>query len=464
MTRGRANRFSVLTAMLFAVSAPGAFADEPKAAPEVRQPGQPAVLKGRVTNEAGVGLPGARVRVAIPAVDMRNIDPRTPQLIMEARADENGDYRVELPGIAKRTSVSLDAMTPGFRKLWGTLMAGGDFRKVDVEPGATVEAKMALQPARYFSGIVIDEKGGPIPGVEIFAAYVFNRGTGGIEKTESGADGSFEVYNYPMAENAFGDEKRKGRVSFSHPDFIGSVIEDVYALGPDRNRDIRVVLPAGRKITGTVFDVDGKPVHGAMVEAQLEKEGIGGNTRKAALTDAKGGFALRGLGPGPTKLSAYALDIKQKLKMSIDLVVDRDKIDVRLQPIVLPADLKTYDVLGTQLTDVTPALKSAYDLFYDRGALILNPGRDCERLEIGAIEAGNVFWMVSQSRVGSVREFIEGILAQTGGRTAEAYSIRVVYGFKTVEFVGTHTQQLKLTKEDVNALQAVADRIKAESR
>ena len=61
----------------------------------------------------------------------------------------------------------------------------------------------------------------------------------------------------------------------------------------------------------------------------------------------------------------------------------KNDLEVRLKPIPLPADLKKYAVLGMQLADVTPELKSAYDLYFDRGALILDPGKDSDRLKIG---------------------------------------------------------------------------------
>ena len=75
-------------------------------------------------------------------------------------------------------------------------------------------------------------------------------------------------------------------------------------------------------------------------------------------------------------------------------------------------------MLGMQLADVTPELKSAYDLFNDRGALILDPGKDSDRLKIGQLAEGYVFWMVGNKRIGSVREFVNRLLAETAGQTA----------------------------------------------
>ena len=192
-----------------------------------------------------------------------------------------------------------------------------------------------------------------------------------------------------------------------------------------------------------------------MVEA-VRKEG---SHRKATMTDANGKFALRGLSEGLTMLTARALDIKQKLDLPMALNTDKLDLELRLRPIPLPAGLKATEVLGMQLTDVTPELKSAYDLWNDRGALILDPGKDSDRLDIGKLAEGYTFWMVGQQRVGSVREFVDHILAETAGQNAEVYSVRVVYSFRTVDSVGTNTQYLKLTKDDLKQLKVVSDRL-----
>jgi len=417
------------------------------------------VLRGRVTSKAGVPLPGARVRVAIPAADMRFDDPRTPHETIEVRADAEGNYRVELPGIAERTTISVDAMMPGFRRLWGTPMAGGDARKIDVLPGKEAEAALALEPARYISGTVVDEQGRPIPSAQIGAYNVFNRGTGGVERTASGPDGSFEVFNFSVDPGGFKGLPGKGIILFSHPDYITYRVEDIDAIEPDRRGNLRIVLPTGRKVAGTVLGVDGKPISGAMVEAVLDS----GSDRKATLTDPAGAFALRGLKGGPTTLTARALPIKQKARLPMALDGDKAGLEVRLQAMALPADLKVHDVLGMRLADLTPELKSAYDLSVKRGALILDPGADFDRLKIGEIAEGYCFWLVGESRFDGVRGFVDRLLAETANAapTAQEYSVRVVYSFRTPEFVGTNTQYMKLTKDDLKALRELAERLKA---
>jgi uncharacterized GH25 family protein len=473
LTQRRANRLSALSLTLVAGLAGFplvlAYATSPEqtsnAAAEVQQPaGAPvAVLRGRVKSKEGVPLPGVRIRVAIPATDMRQIDPSRKLTVLEANSDANGDYRVEIPGLALRTKVSIDALMPGFERLVGTLMGGGDARTAEVVPGgAPAVADLALEPARYFAGTVVDEQGEPIPSVEIIATLQHKQFTAYVEVTATNPNGSFEIFGYPEEALEVDDEKVKGVITFSHPNFTEFQVKDIDEIDAKRTGALRIVLPTGRKLTGKVLDIDGKPVDRATIEA-IAKNGTV-QQRKAVVTDAEGKFTLRGLIGGPTTLTAQALPIKQNARLSIPLDADNDGLQVRLQPITMPANLKKYAVLGMQLADATPELKLAYDLNKARGAVILDPGPDHERLKIGELAEGNTFWLVGEKRVGSVREFVSQILEETGGRDAEEYSIRVAYNFKRTEMTGSNTQYLKVTREDIKQLQALADQLKAETR
>ncbi len=265
--------------------------------------------------------------------------------------------------------------------------------------------------------------------------------------------------NLPVIQNGL----TGGLVRFFHPDYIEQGIGDVYGLAPQEREALRIVLDTGYKVTGTVFDVAGKPVPNAMIKFTRQD----GNDRKATMTDAGGKFAVRGLRKGLTSFSARALDIKQKIHLPMAIKSDKTDLEVRLKAISLPTDLKQYAVLGMQLTDVTPDLKSAYDLFFDRGALVLDPGKDSDRLNVGRLAEGYLFWMVGNKRVGSVREFVNQILIETGGQDAAknaVLGVRVVYSFSTVDGDGNNTQYLKFTKDDLMQLQFVLDQLTPESR
>jgi beta-lactamase regulating signal transducer with metallopeptidase domain len=472
LTQSRTNRLSALSAVLVAglVAVPlvVAFAADPeqtsKSSPKGQRTGgaQTAILRGRVTDEAGAPLANVRVRVAIPAADMRFVDSSTPHKQLEAKSNTKGDYRLEIPEITKPTTISIDAMKPGYRRLVGTLMSGGDAKSVEVAPGTTAEASLILEPALYFAGVVVDEQGKPIPAVTISANASFARGSGGVERTASNSGGSFELFNYSVKPFA-SDGVSKGVVLFFHPDYINTNTGDVYALAPKEREALRIVLHRGHAVTGTVIDVNGRPVPNAMVKAV----GEGWTYRKATLTDANGKFALRCLGEGLATLSARALDLTQKVSIPVAVNGDQNELQVGLKPIPMPADLKKHAVLGMQLADVSPQLKSAYDLYFDRGAVILDPGKDSDRLNFGRLGEGYCFWEVGNTRVGSVREFVNQVLTEATGQDAAENAVRgvrVVFSFSTVDGDGNNTQYLKLTKEDLEPLKIVSDRLTNESR
>ena len=115
-----------------------------------------------------------------------------------------------------------------------------------------------------------------------------------------------------------------------------------------------------------------------------------------------------------------------------------------------------------QLADVTPELRSTYDLFGERGALILDPGKDSDRLSIGRLAEGYTFFMVGRTRIGSVSEFVSQIVAETAGQIGDEYTVRVAYNFSTVDFDGARTANLKFTKDDRKQLQILSEQLTPE--
>jgi hypothetical protein len=416
---------------------------------------QATALTGHVISDQGIPLVGAQVRVAFPATVMRFVDKITDGKVWDTTTGAHGEFLLDLSGITKPGKISIDAMAPGYRKLAGTLMNGGDQQDLDVAPGAVVEATLKLKPALYIQGKVVDEQGQPVSGVEIAANAAFKEGSGGVERTMSNADGTFELFNYSVTPFADQDGNAKGIVHFKHPNFINAEIADVYSIAPNQQQALKVVLPAGRKISGTVLDVDGKPVPNLIIKATYDDW----QNRKATTTDADGKFVLCGLISGKTTLIAHALAAKQKIRLPITLDRDQSDLVVRLQAITLSTKPPTFNILGMQLTDITPELRAVYDLYDKEGALILDAGKDFERLDIGGLEEGFDFWMVGENRVRSVREFVQQILAETANQNGEVYVVRVVYSFTSLEFDGTNTQEMKLRKNDLEQLRSVLGEI-----
>jgi hypothetical protein len=418
-------------------------------------------LSGAVQNEDGIPIAGARIRVVVGVADMRFVDESSGQKLFETTCDAKGQYSLDLTGIEKPTKVSIDAMFPSYERLCGTLAAGGDARQVEVAPGRVSEAKLKLRgPALYFAGQVVDEKGKPIAGVQIAADEVTDVSSAGIERITSGQDGSFEVFGYPKEPFPEKDRQGKllvtrGRLVFFHENYVEHQIADVYKLPQDERTALRIVLSKGRKIAGTLVDNSGKPVSDVMVKA------IGGSTRKATLTDARGAFRLSGLPSGQITLSASAFDINQKIQLPMALDSDQPALKVQLRPIPMRGDLETYEVLGMRLTDLTQELKAGYDIGIDRGAVILDPGKNSDRLKIGELAKGYCFWMVGNRWVGNVRAFVSQVLSEAAFQKSDEVRVRVVYTFRNLEMDGTNTQYLALTKEDIKELESVLDRFRA---
>ena len=191
---------------------------------------------------------------------------------METRTDAGGAYRVEIAGVTGPTKVSLDAMKPGYRRLVGTLISGGDPKQVEVTPAAEAEASMTLKPSLYFRGTVVDEQGKPISGVSISAQALYASSSGGIERTATNPDGSFELFCYAGSSPTSG-RGPAGDSSFSPIPIISiRELDDIYALATEDRESVRVVLRTGYKVTGTVIGRTGKPVPHAMVMA-VRKDG-----------------------------------------------------------------------------------------------------------------------------------------------------------------------------------------------
>ncbi len=131
-------------------------ADDGRTGAKAGKPPRPAEARsvricGEVRNDAGTPIAGARIRVAVPAADMRFVTESTGQKLFETTTDEKGQYALYLGDIGKPTKVSIDAMFAGYERLCGTLAAGGDAREVEVAPGRVSDANLKLsRPCALF--------------------------------------------------------------------------------------------------------------------------------------------------------------------------------------------------------------------------------------------------------------------------------------------------------------------------
>ena len=448
LSRPRKNRLNrpimTLIGVLTALPLVTSFADESSPA-AIAEEGGIARLRGTVRSVSGATLEGVRVRIAIPATDMRFVNASTQHRTLEATTNANGDFFFKVK-TNKSIKVSFDTMHPGYRRLVGTLMKGGDARSVEIVPKKVVSVDLEIKPSSYFTGRVVDESGKPIPHVHVAAIAAFPRSSGGVEQTATDVDGRFEIFNFPKDPLEMANQEARGWVTFRHPDYLASEIKDVYELLDEERRTLQITLNAGSRVSGTLLNAAGQPAEKQLVRVSSPD----GSGRKDTTTDKTGSFKLQGLPDGPLKLTALNVVSNEKVEQAIDSDGPTENLEIQMNAIELP-NLKSYSVLGMKLAYVNQDVKEAYNLYFDRGALILDPGENSERFQIGKLEPGNNIWMVGQRRIASVREFVEELIAEAEVQKLRTIHVRVVYHFKN----GSNTQYMLLTKADLESLRRV---------
>ena len=87
--------------------------------------------------------------------------------------------------------------------------------------------------------------------------------------------------------------------------------------------------------------------------------------------------------------------------------------------------------------------------------MVLDPGAHSDRLKIGSLKRGDVFWMVGEQKVANFSEFRSKLLdAPSSNLSHGARTCRIVYTFRRPDSSGTNTQYIELTKEDIAGLVA----------
>ena len=370
-----------------------AIADEPATPKSKAADGTVCILRGYVRDLEEEPIANATVRVAMPTRNMRFLAKDAPGGTIDAikgflvenrelttKTDDRGSYSIKIPDLFGPIMASIDVAAPGYERLSGTLMMGGDDRTTRLIPKGIARENFTLNPAAYFRGVVVDQDGKPVKQVAVSANMTIGRGQGGIERSETNDQGEFEIFNYPVK---VGDGQ-VGSVYFTHPSFLPSQISPIHAIEDDERGKIRVVLQAGQTISGTVHFASGKPAPDVMIKAT----GANGQGRKAVLSDQSGRFSLQGLPNGSLDLSVQDLTVDQKVAMQLKEDSDHDGIQLTMQKIDLPDAMPTQQVLGMTLTDGTPEIKEAFGLFNESGAVILKPGLSWVRLGIGKLQRG----------------------------------------------------------------------------
>jgi len=243
----------------------------------------------------------------------------------------------------------------------------------------------------------------------------------------------------------------RGEIVFSSEVYREQKIADVYKVNDNERRNLRIVMDGGIKIAGVVKDKDGKPVPGVLVETWCK--GTGQN--KGSTTNRDGSFVTPGLPPGKMELRVHAKSLKQKVIVNVAAEKDLLDYELKLQPI--PQQLPpAISVLGMKVVDCTEDVAKIYDLGAATGVVVVDPGENVERFQIGRLEEGDCFWTVNENKATNVRGFIIEILADQKP-TDKKLGARIVYRYRRKNSIGTNTQFLELTPEDIASLKATLE-------
>jgi protocatechuate 3,4-dioxygenase beta subunit len=319
------------------------------------------------------------------------------------------------------------------------------------------------EPAKY-AGQIVGDNGKPVAGVHVRATSRSPDGSyryfGGEIKTDQ--DGRFAVD--PANSQSPIDLSLPVELEFSHPDFVYAELADLNLLPAPQRNDLHIALRPGKSIAGRVTDSAGHPVAGAAVIEVIDPYGGAALSEKvvysrATVTDNQGKYQLHGLVPSKLIIEARKPDAQNSLLVGqthIDLQTDNPSVDLVATRLVPPTNKVIHDLFGMKLIDVDDQMRELLLLSkYDR-IMVLDPGPNANRLNIGPITAGDAFFFVGNSPTKDFDAFASNLLAecqaqQKAGRTE--FSVRVVYSYRPPQGEWTNTQYMTLTAADLAQLE-----------
>jgi protocatechuate 3,4-dioxygenase beta subunit len=243
-----------------------------------------AAVSGRVTDESGAPVAGARVRFARDS-NVRALMRGGPAAFLGRPGVTTGpDGAFRMRGLGPEKNLSLEAAMAGYvtAKRHGVTLKAGE---------AVKDVALILKRGLEARGRVVDSAGQPIAAAEIRLTQV-QRGGGrfvfqfaGVNRAKpdatSGADGSFRVAGLEAGDYA---------LAVSRDGYAPKRVPSVTVAEKGPNEWPAVVLAAGVPIAGVVRSSKGDPVVGAEVFAFAD------GTSRNSRTDPEGKFRIEGFG------------------------------------------------------------------------------------------------------------------------------------------------------------------------
>ena len=212
-----------------------------------------ARIRGRVIDEEGEPVPGARV------------SSRLSEVVT------TGDGAFSLPMDSTYPAPTIRAVADGFAE---GAMAVGSLR-----PGDVLAGDLVLRGDYAVKGRVIDDKGDPVPGATV-CTYPRER-----NQTSTDDEGRFRL-------GQLDPTKERTRVSALMQGYVTASVR----IGPeDAATPLEIVLNRGSSVAGRVVTRDGAPVPGATMSVGYYPASTGPLSTR---TDATGAFSIDVVPPG----------------------------------------------------------------------------------------------------------------------------------------------------------------------
>ncbi|MCI0587782.1 MAG: carboxypeptidase-like regulatory domain-containing protein [Planctomycetes bacterium] len=282
--------------------------------------GQGVAIAGKVVDESGIGVAGARVQAIPPEW--------TPEVVrLEyglCRTDAEGRFRIS-------------SLEPGPHHLRATkdgLLAKDPEPLVEVKGGEETSVTLVLTAGRHVAGRVVDEAGRPVGGATVTARPDWRsaRGAGGAmrrtpfsQRAETGPDGSFRLTG--LGEGPYEIVASRPEVATAER---RNVAEDL--------EDLEIVLPGPTGVAGTVEDAaSGSPVRRFTILLHRIERSAGSIGRSSegsrAFLDEEGRFRFAGLRPGEYGVASRAGGFVEGQVEGIEVAAGgiRDGLRIRME-------------------------------------------------------------------------------------------------------------------------------------
>ncbi|MEZ6010032.1 MAG: carboxypeptidase-like regulatory domain-containing protein [Planctomycetota bacterium] len=383
------------------------------------------VIEG-VVRELGSGLPLAAD--SLLAVVGRPPFTPTEELAVEARPD--GSFRLELPGPTRR---AVESWRFGVRELGvvGVVVHGegetvapvvprsrafGDPlpKQLHTAPSAVNHVTILAVQQFWLRGRILREDAVALDLDLMFMSCAAPSGSragtalkGLVPKVEAG--GSFELGPFPEIPERFFDADELGaRRGAMHFQVLmpGLPPRAIWPYGVPRDQRDRVEIVLGRRVTltGRVVDPQGRSPAGASVILE-RRDGLPG--RGHARTDADGTWRFSGLPPEPVVLTCRVPSENLMGTLRVDVVGDRDGLEIRLEPISLPAHIEGVSLFGLTLANVDARLREAWELPDNVYVVVVGVDEALRPPEVEVLVRGTGLSTLDGYRIRSVGELVE---------------------------------------------------------